>query len=421
MAAAEFSRFGRLRSVLCAASLALVALPPAAAAADSAAALDVGMVYAEPSLSPNAKPRNARTWRYWRDEVERGNPIYRELADGLNWYRDRWGSLPQVDIPAGPALRMGSTGERVQMLRFRLGLFDEGGFDLELDDALRAYQAAHGLPDDGIAGPATLASLNQGPTHYERLIEANLERARALPADLGERFILVDSAAGMLWMYEYGRPVDSMRVVVGKRETPTPMMAAMLRYAVLNPYWNVPDDLVRSRIAVNALEHGVPYLTERGYQVLSGWEENAAMIDPATVDWAAVAAGREQVRVRQLPGADNFMGAVKFEMPNDLGIYLHDTPDRQLFAEANRQFSSGCIRLEDAQRLSRWLFGRQVAARTETPEQIVRLPDPVPVYVTYFTAAPDARGIAFRNDVYGRDQALLAQLGRGADRFAAQE
>ena len=131
-----------------------------------------------------------------------------------------------------------------------------------------------------------------------------------------------------------------------------------------------------------------------------------------------MAAGR-YLRVRQLPGADNMMGAVKFMLPNNLGIYLHDTPDKSLFARESRTASSGCVRLEDAQRLARWLFG-------ETPvvsglNQRVDLPSPVPVYVTYFTAWPEPQGVVTRADVYGRDPALFARLGqRGGVRPASR-
>jgi murein L,D-transpeptidase YcbB/YkuD len=188
------------------------------------------------------------------------------------------------------------------------------------------------------------------------------------------------------------------------------MLAAFVRYAVLNPYWNVPPDLVQRRIAPNVLSQGLGYLREKRYELLSSWSADADRVDPATVDWEAVAAGRQELRVRQLPGPANMMGEVKFMMSGELGIYLHDTPDRTLFAQDDRRLSSGCVRLEDAQRLSRWLFQRAVAPRSEDPEQHVDLPEPVPVYITYLTAAPSEQGIVFRDDIYNRDPALLAQL-----------
>jgi murein L,D-transpeptidase YcbB/YkuD len=124
------------------------------------------------------------------------------------------------------------------------------------------------------------------------------------------------------------------------------MLAGLMHYAIVNPYWNVPPDLARTKVAPGVLAKGVGFLKSMRYEVLSDWTEKATVLDPKTVDWRAVAAGRSEIRVRQLPGKGNSMGRMKFMMPNDLGIYLHDTPDRHLFADANRYFSSGCVRLE---------------------------------------------------------------------------
>jgi murein L,D-transpeptidase YcbB/YkuD len=394
-----------VRLALGAAALAALPVPASASDGDFDAA-GVGVVYVDSALPPPMSASAAEA----PPPTERSNPIYAALSRGLDDYRSRWGGLPQVSIPRGPALRSGSTGSRVRQLRLRLGLAPEGGFDSALEQALRAYQSAHGLPDDAVAGPRTLASLNAGAAHYQRLIELNLAPARSLPADLGARFILVDAAEARLWMYEDGRPVDSMRVIVGKPEMATPALAGMLRHAMLNPYWNVPPDLVRDRIAPNVLSRGLSYLAERRYELLSGWGDDAGPIDPGSIDWRAVAAGRRELRVRQQAGGDNMMGEVKFEFPNDLGIYLHDTPDRQLFDSANRRQSSGCVRLEDARRLSHWLFGRDVFPLSRAPEQRLPLPAPVPIYITYFTAAPGESGIVFRDDVYGRDRPALARL-----------
>jgi murein L,D-transpeptidase YcbB/YkuD len=371
-----------------------------------------GMVYVDPALAPVSRefqPRQLRSREGLRASLESlgsVNPIFAQLRQGLNGYRTRWGALPQIQISAGPTLRKGSRGERVAMLRRRLGLPEEGRFDDAVDQAVKAYQQAHGLPADGIVGRGTITSLNRGAPHYERLILANMERARAIPANPGRRYIVVDAGAQKLWMYENGRVVDEMKVIVGKPTEQTPVMASPMRYAILNPYWNVPYDLVQRRIAPAVVQYGLPFLRERRYEVLSDWTDNAVRIDPARVDWAAVAAGRQEVRVRQLPGQDNFMGDIKFEMPNEHGIYLHDTPDRQLFNEAERSLSSGCVRVEDAQRLARWLFGRPLVATSSQPEQRVDLPEPVPVYITYLTASPSAEGIAFRSDVYGLDEAV---------------
>ncbi len=245
----------------------------------------------------------------------------------------------------------------------------------------------------------------------EQLIRANLERARVIPANPGRRYIVVDAAGARLWLYEDGQVRDSMRVIVGKPGQETPMLAGLIRFAVLNPYWNVPPDIVQTRIAPGVLREGTGHLQRERMEVLSDWSPTAHVIDPAGVDWSAVARGTYKLRVRQLPGRDNMMGNVKFMMPNRLGIYLHDTPDKGYFTHADRRISSGCVRVEDAQRLARWLFGGiDVRASSPAPEQRVDLPSPVPVYITYLTALPTAEGIAFQRDVYRRDPALLAHM-----------
>ncbi|MDP3677257.1 MAG: L,D-transpeptidase family protein [Novosphingobium sp.] len=249
------------------------------------------------------------------------------------------------------------------------------------------------------------------------LVQLNLERARAIPANPAKRYVLVDTAGARLYMFEDGKIVDSMKVVVGKPSEPTPMMAGLLSNAVLNPYWNVPPDLVRSRIAWNVNKNGVGYLKAKGYQALSDWSDKPKVLNPARIDWKAVEAGTRELRVRQLPGKGNFMGKVKFNFPNDQGIYLHDTPDKALLKEEVRFASSGCVRLEDASRLGTWLYGKMPAPKKGAVEQVVPLEQPVPVYITYLTAAPDEGRIVFRDDLYNRDGAqmlALSRAGRGS-------
>ncbi len=241
------------------------------------------------------------------------------------------------------------------------------------------------------------------------LLELNLSRARLLPAPIG-RHIVVNSSAQVLMMYEEDEVVDTMRVVVGKPVHSTPMMAAKIRFASLNPYWHVPPDLAAERIAPAAVKGGARYLAAQGYEVMSTWDDSAEVVDPATIDWQAVAERKTEVRIRQRPGPNNSMGQVKYMFPNGEGIYLHDTPQKQLLNEASRMFSGGCVRLEDAARLGRWLFGRPLSASSPAPEQRVDLPEPVPVYITYLTAMPAADGVAFFDDVYGRDATALGSL-----------
>lgn len=236
----------------------------------------------------------------------------------------------------------------------------------------------------------------------QRIIRLNMERVRTLPAITSGRWVLVDVASARLWMQDGATVVGVQKVVVGRPETPTPAIAGFLRYAIVNPYWNLPDDLMASRVTDMALSKGPGFVRASGFQVLAGWDEDAPVLDPATVDWHAVATGRTEVRARQLPGPGNFMGAVKYMFPNDRGIYLHDTPERHLLARTKRFFSNGCVRLEAASAFGRWLLGKPLP-RSKKPETRVELPVPVPIFITYLTAAPEGGSIRFQPDVYGRD------------------
>ena len=380
----------------------------------------VDLIYIDPEIKPEVDRRNELLQSFGFEDWT-GAPIdlfvpvndtYTELRRGLMKYKQRWGALPQVRIPEGAAMKPGSKDARVTLLRQRLGLAAGDQFDAGLEKVVREYQAAHGMKPDGIVGNATIASLNRGADHYQRIIILNMERARRLPtaADT-DRYILVDAGAARLYMYEKGKIVDSMNVIVGSNETQTPMMAAELSFIQLNPYWNVPPDLAANLVAKRVVEQGLTYLTERDYQVLSDWTEEATLLDPATVDWQAVADGRVTIRLRRGPGPWNSMGDMKFMIPNAFGIYLHDVPDpeKPMFASDKRWISNGCIRLEDAERLQKWVFGRLQKA-SGPPEERVDVPNPVPVYITYFTAAPTRDGVAFRLDRYDRDEKLLARV-----------
>jgi murein L,D-transpeptidase YcbB/YkuD len=234
-------------------------------------------------------------------------------------------------------------------------------------------------------------------------VSKNLERLRAIPRSPSSRYILVDAAGSRLYMYEGDHVVDTMKVVVGKPEMPTPMYAGYVRYATFNPYWYVPEDLVPHKIAPNVISMGMSYLKRQGYQVVSDYTPDAEVIDPSTIDWHAVAKGTLKVKLRQNPGGANAMGKVKYEFPNKYGIYLHDTPERDLLKADAPHFSSGCIRLEDAHRLGQWLLGYTPSVSSQA-EQRVDLAQPVPVYVTYITAhTNDVGQIALGPDPYGRD------------------
>lgn len=273
-----------------------------------------------------------------------------------------------------------------------------------LDTYLRNISWMHPIYAELRAELAKTLSNPRYSTHKVALLRANLDRASILPGNQ-QRYILVDTASARLDYVENGEVRKTMRVIVGSADHPTPMMVGMIRYATLNPYWHVPTDLTRERIAPRVLKEGLSYFKGRGYEVVSEWSPSARKIDPSTIDWKSVAAGRTEIYVRQKPGPHNGMGKIKLRFPNDLGIYLHDTPAKQLFAEPQRNYSGGCVRLEDAATLGAMLMGGTVLPPSKQPEQTIPLSKPVPLYITYLTLRPGPDGaLVDRKDAYGSDR-----------------
>ncbi|WP_165853471.1 L,D-transpeptidase family protein [Aurantiacibacter aquimixticola] len=331
------------------------------------------------------------------------NWVERDLADALQRYRSEWGDLPTTQIASGGALEEGDSGERVSALRARLGLSGGTKFDAALAERVRLFRDMHGLSQGEHVDAEMIAALNRGADHYIAILDQNLARARDLPDFLGHRYVFVDIATQHLSMMKDGEVEDTMRVVVGRSQTQTPIMAGLIRHAVLNPYWNVPVDLVRDRYASRVINGGRAYLNRTGFRILSGFGDDAVQLQPSEVDWDAVRSGELDLRLRQEPGVGNGMGSVKFMFPNDLGIFLHDTPSTHLFEDDERLFSAGCVRLERPEALGRWLMEGEMPEAGDDPEQVVPLVAPVPIYITYFTAMPQGDRIEFREDIYGHD------------------
>ena len=232
----------------------------------------------------------------------------------------------------------------------------------------------------------------------------NLERSRILPAS--GKFILVNSAEQRLHMFENWQDVGSMKVVVGSKAKyglPTPIVVSSINYAIANPYWHVPEHLVR-KFAPRVREQGQKFMDRNGYEVLTDFGPNGQPVPISSIDWKAVEAGTTKVLMRQKPNSINSMGRMKFPFPNREGIYLHDTPMKEYFTHADRALSNGCIRVEDYRRLAYWLFGHDVAASGSGPEQHISLPRGVPVYVTYLTMVPSSTGMQTFEDRYGWDR-----------------
>jgi murein L,D-transpeptidase YcbB/YkuD len=245
-----------------------------------------------------------------------------------------------------------------------------------------------------------ISSAQQADPH----VRATLDRLRLVPAS--GRAILVDVANAELMMLEDGRVADQMKVIVGKADFPTPLLAGKIWYVTFNPYWHIPQDVAKRKVAPVVLKRGVAYLKAAKYQTVAAFGgDKEEPIDPGSVDWKAVANGTVEVHIRQLAGPQNMMGKMKFGFANDYGIFLHDTPHKDLFGKTKRNLSLGCVRLEHPERLASWLLGHDPVPPDDGSELNVQIDKGVPIYVSYLTARPDGEQIVFADDVYKLDSA----------------
>jgi murein L,D-transpeptidase YcbB/YkuD len=362
-----------------------------------------------------------------------GLPFYARVRDALAHYR-RLAAEPQHILPPATRVRIGDPYPGARHLRDRLALLGdlpagaEAGraslYGADLADAVRQFQLRHGLEPDGVLGRNTLSELNVPFSQRVRQLELALERLRWLP-DFGPGpLIAVNVPAYRLWAFHVGGPDQEapleMRVIVGEAvKTPTPLFIGQMGYIEFNPYWNVPRSIALGEILPKIIRNPA-YLAQNDMELVAAAGKPTSAVTSAAL--AGLRAGK--VRIRQRPGPQNALGAVKFGMPNAMNIYLHSTPARELFARSRRDLSHGCIRVEKPVELAHFLLGGQAgwtsdsveAAMEPGPMRKVDLGTPVPVLLFYTTAMVDRDGrVLFARDVYQRDpvleQALKAHAG----------
>jgi L,D-transpeptidase YcbB len=355
-------------------------------------------------------------------ELTPTNPDYRALQRALEDYRamaDR-GGWPTV--PANIRLKPGQWSPVAGTLARRLaasgdysGNTPAGGasiqYDRDLQEAVKRFQRRHGLADDGAVGAALAAEMNVPVEARIRQIELNMERWRWLPRELGDPHILVNIPEMRLDVSEHGATPVTMRVVVGKPDTQTPIFNDKMTYLVFSPVWNVPDDIAEKE-TLPAVLSDPGFLSRMNMEIV---DASGNHVEPASIDLSSP----ERYRFRQRPGGSNALGLVKFMFPNQFNVYLHDTPTDSLFARASRSFSHGCVRLEQPEKLAEYVLGDQPEWTSERiseamhagEEKIVKLKKAIPVYLGYWTArvTPD-RQVQFRKDVYGIDANQSAKL-----------
>lgn len=342
---------------------------------------------------------------------------YSELKKGLLEMQDiaNKGGWPM--LPADLKVEEGDTSELVPLVRERLVASNDHRnllwkknlqdpvFDSKLKEAVADFQRRHGLVDDGIVGKATIEKLNIPVEEKIEIIKLNLERLRWLPNNMAKDYILVNLPEYKLKVFENNKEVWDMRVIVGQSyKHATPIFHDELEYLVLSPTWGVPRSITYNEI-LPKVKRDPGYISRNGYQLYV----DGGPVDPGTVDWNSKDLN---IRVVQKSGPSNALGLVKFIMPNKFNIYLHDTPSDYLFNRAERDFSHGCIRLEEPKKLAEYLLQDDKEWDSERIEEhmhkdyatTVWLKEPKPVYIVYQTAFMDNGVLNFRKDIYDHDK-----------------
>jgi murein L,D-transpeptidase YcbB/YkuD len=350
--------------------------------------------------------------------------LYLGLKRELARYRAA-AALPVEPVPAGPALKPGATDARIPALRARLvasGDLDAAAaaplpeaYDAALETSVRRFQGRMGLEADGVVGAGTIDELNVPVAERIRQLRINLDRGRVLLQDLPQEFIVVNVAGYSLYYLRGQDVVWTTRVQVGKPYRQTPIFRSEINYLVFNPTWTVPPGIIKADILPAARQSPAVFARKK----LKVIDASGRVIDPASVDWSRFKSGNIPYTLRQDPGPDNALGRVKLMFPNPYLVYLHDTPSQSLFDRAERSFSSGCVRVQDALKLaelvlddeSRWNPDSIAATVAGGKLQNVTLKKKVPVLLAYWTAWVDAQGVMnFRRDVYGQDAKWGAAL-----------
>lgn len=353
---------------------------------------------------------------------------YARLRNALARYQriEQLGGWPQLN--ARYSLKPGMQGPQVERLRERL-MFEEEPpisassvdpqhYDESLLAAVKRFQKRHGLKPDGLVGPQTRAALN---VPIERRIEqilANMERWRWLPQDLGDQYLLVNTAGYSLTLVNGGEPVQHKRIISGRRERQTPSFSSSITHLVVNPEWTVPR-IIAVEDLLPKQQRDATFFDRRRIQVFQRNDGEWVQLDASSIDWTQYDEDHFPFMLRQLSGAKNSLGRIKFHMTNPYAIFLHDTPAIGLFEQPIRAFSSGCVRVQEADQLARLLLdigGQSVDTLLDQPlqageTQIASLSRSMPIYLTYFTSWVDEDGsVHFRPDIYERNTNLLVAV-----------
>lgn len=333
------------------------------------------------------------------------NPQYKKLQTFVQTYTaiEKKGALDSIPL-VKKSLRSGDSADIIISIKERLQLLGDLKtsdntplFDTILTLATKRFQSRMGLTPDGVIGNKVIAELNVPIKKRIHQLLINLERLRWLPIQQDSNYILVNIPGYSLHVFDKGRVEFSMNVIVGTAANNTVIFSDKLKYVVFSPYWNVPESIVRNEI-LPGMRKNSNYLAKHNMEITK----------PGSVPV-----------IRQKPGPANSLGLVKFLFPNNYNIYLHDTPNRNLFSQTSRSFSHGCIRISDPKKMAAYLLRNDPAwnsAKIDSAmhlkkEKWVPLKKTIPVFIVYFTAWVDQEGLLhFRKDIYKHDEKMAKKL-----------
>lgn len=355
-----------------------------------------------------------------------------------------------VELPAGKLLKPGAKDDQIALLRKRLKVpagkpEDERLFDEALVAVVRSFQTENGLKVTGTLNNRTRAALNavghpgedRAKREVDRLL-ANMERWRWLPADLGQFYVMNNIPEFVSEIWKGSELKLKQRIIVGQPSWPTPVLAADMQFVIFHPSWGMPDGIKRKELLprLKRASEGDNFFDQlfgggSGVaQVVKSYKlqvtQNGRPVDPDTIDWST--ADIRKFEFVQPPGADNPLGQVKFRFPNSHNVYMHDTPQRGLFGNANRALSHGCMRLSEPRKTAEVILSEDKGWSVAKVDELykggssITLDKPVPVYLVYFTARVDDEGhLHTFGDIYGNDGRVMQALRGHAVRYVARQ
>ena len=317
---------------------------------------------------------------------------------------------------------LGDTAMSISVLKKQLFLTGDlsdtvrsGVYDGKLSEGIRKFQIRNGLTSTGQLTPETIQKLSLPVDHTIQQIMVNMERWRWVPEKIGRDYLLVNIPEYKLKIIENDQEIHSMKVIVGKTHTHTPVFNDKLEYVVINPYWNVPENIVLTEL-IPAQKKDPESWRRQHIEVYHKYDFEHPVAEEE-ITWDSVDYNRFPYQLRQSPGKSNALGKYKFLFPNNFHVYLHDTPTTHLFDKEVRGFSHGCIRVEDPEWLAGYLLDNisqetlATALKKENQWFKIRKAKQLPVYILYFTAWTDQDGqLHLRDDIYKHDQKLAALL-----------